>query len=216
MTTADADNQQGNQDTKDNPGQPPAPAYTPQIFNGTLPAAHAAIAKSIQAVEENVQRQHAKKLYKFLSTPESNMLELNLDTNPRTAFINLPKSQKVKLLFCRGVEASGIGRTSVVNNKFLWLCGNGGQDIGAPSPVTFPTTAQEMQTVACMSEEIFEQRLRDKGGEVYAWPLAARRTVTTTANIMQITPIPAFLVYNGIDEDLDAAVVQNFGIAIQR
>ena len=74
--------------------------------------------------------------------------------------LNLPKSPKVKLLFCSGVKASGIGKTSAIDNKFLWLNDNGRKDIGALTPITVPFIAQTLQSVVCMSEEVFDQCLR--------------------------------------------------------
>ena len=146
-------------------------------------------------------------LFEFFMDTQSNMLELNMDTTLHVVMLNLPKSAKVKLLFCGGMGSSGIGKTSPIDNKLLWLNGDGGKDIGAPTAITLPASTTDIIEVACMTEEVFDQRLRDKGGEAYTWPLAARNTVTTSADIMQLAPIPAFLVFDGFNADLDAANV---------
>lgn len=51
----------------------------------------------------------------------------------------------------------------------------------------------------------FHQKLREKDGVVYNWPLIMQTNVNTTKEIMQIAPIPAYLVYDGLHADIDAA-----------
>ena len=193
-------------DASTSQGPPPAPTYSPQIYNGTLPNPIAEVAKCFQTIPEATQIKDANTFLTFLQDPDSNPLELNMDNSLRAVLLNVPKSSRIKLLFCGGVGASGIGKTSPIDNKFVWLEGDGGTDVGAPSSLTIPLTAKEVNKVTCMSDAVFEQRLQDKGGTQYTWPLAtSRNNITTTEDIMQIAPFPPCLAYDGFLDDLDAA-----------
>ena len=202
MTTEEQNQASGTGD----PPMPP-PGYTAQIFNSTLPPPQAEVAKCFNSESKEEQLKNAEDLYSFLVDTTSNMLELNGDATLRVAMLNLPKSAKVKLIFCGGMGSSGIGKTSPIDKKLLWLNGDGGPEIGAPTAITIPAEARDSNKVACMSEEVFEQRLRDKGGASYTWPLATRNNVTTSEEVMQICPIPAFLVFDGFEVDIDAALI---------
>ena len=108
-------------------------------------------------------------------------------------------------MFCGGVGLSGIGQSSPTDNNFLWMHGDGGAELGAPSTLMFPTSARDVKQVSCMTEDQFKQKLVKKGGNTYSWPLITKANVSTTQDIMSIAPIPSFLVYDGVNKDLNAA-----------
>ena len=64
----------------------------------------------------------------------------------------------------------------------------------------------EKQTVVTMTENHFLSALITKGAG-YTHPLLNLIAVTTTEDMMQIAPIPLYFVYDGFDNDLDAACV---------
>jgi hypothetical protein len=90
----------------------------------------------------------------------------------------------------------------------LILTGDGGPDIGAPAPLVLPKSVVETRAVITMSEDMFKAKLMEKGPN-YSWPLVSRakatETETITVEIMQLAPVPTFLVYDGLVNDIDAA-----------
>jgi hypothetical protein len=189
-----------------------ANAYTNQIHDGTLPAPVGNVATALNADSLADQRTAATSLFTFLQNPERELLQLNIGDGdkPRTFLINLPNSSKVRVCHCIGVGASAIGTTSPTDGKLLVLTGDGGHDIGAPAPLVLPKSMVDAQDIISMTHELFVSRLAEKGRD-YTWPLASRAKAcegaTNTFNIMAIAPIPIFLVNDGIEADLDAALV---------
>ena len=187
-------------------------AYTNQIHDGTLPGPVGNVATALNTDSFADQRTAATAFFTFLTNPEKELLQLNIGEGdkPRTFLINLPNSSKVRVGHCIGVGASAIGTTSPTDGKLLVLTGEGGHDIGAPAPLVLPKSMVTTQEVISMSHELFVSRLAEKGKD-YTWPLTSRAKATKTANptvaIMAIAPIPFFLVNDGIDSDLDAALV---------
>ena len=64
----------------------------------------------------------------------------------------------------------------------------------------------ENQTVATMTKNQFSTALTTKGVG-HTSLLLNRVAVTTTKEIIQVAPIPPYFVYNGFDNNLDAACV---------
>ena len=106
-----------------------------------------------------------------------------------------------------GVGSSPIGSmASPVEGKLLFLQGEGNLEFGPPQPLFLPSTMVDKQKVTTMTEEQFSTTLTTKGTG-YTYPLLARIAVTTTEEMMQIAPIAPYFVYDGFDNDLDAACV---------
>ena len=57
-----------------------------------------------------------------------------------------------------------------------------------------------------MTETKFSTMLTAKG-PTYLYPSLARNAVTTLAEVFKLAPIPPYMVYDGFDQDLDAALV---------
>ena len=75
-----------------------------------------------------------------------------------------------------------------------------------PQPLCLPSTMVDTQTVAAMTKEQFSTTLMAKGTG-YMYPLLPQNAVTTTKEILQIAPIAPYFVYDGFDNNLDAAHV---------
>ena len=190
-----------------NPPQQQAPPYVPLISNGTLPPSKANVAVHLQATPEAEQVKQANDLYLFLTDTTSNLLTINMDTSPRTVLLNLPKLPKVKVLFCGRVGTSGIGHTLLIDNQFVWLTRDREMELGMPTALTLPLSITEAKQVSCMTQETLEQKLQEKGGASYLWPLIAVRNVQEKEDMIQVAPIPIFLVFNSFNDNLDAAEV---------
>ena len=198
----------------------PAPATTPDagddpeetlhtniIFTSdSLPAPTGNIPHLLHAYPIDLQRQQSIKLIDFLIGEDPDLLKLNEDPTPRTILISLPRSSKVKLVYCGGVGSSAIGTTSDIDGKFLFLTGDAGNDLGNPLPIVIPPTGHVQEGIMCMTHTQFSSNITSKG-ENYNYPLVARTNVTNTENIMQLAPIPAFLIYDGFHRNLDASDV---------
>jgi hypothetical protein len=186
-----------------------ADPYDYNIYNGTLPGPVGNVATALHG-DDHVARQKtsAATFFTFLQDPTQNLLQLNMDNTPRTVVFGIPNSSKLRVGHSLGLGASAIGSTSPIDDKLLILTGDGGHDIGAPAPLVLPKSVVDTRAVITMSEEMFKLKLTEKGAN-YSWPLVSRAKATETevikADIMQIAPVPAFLLYDGIDNDVDAA-----------
>jgi hypothetical protein len=120
----------------------------------------------------------------------------------------MPNSSKVWLLHCIGVGATAIGQMpSAIKGKLLFFHGDGGQDIGTPLPIVLPQSVLTKNEVLSMTQEQFHTNLNAQG-PTYLWPLVPHIRAfeaNKKHTIMQIAPIPAFLVLDGIHQDLDVA-----------
>jgi hypothetical protein len=185
--------------------------YTNVIFDGDLPGPTGNIAITLSNTTVADQKQEALEFFNYLRTPAKELLHLNLDNKPRVFIFGIRGSSKVRMCHAVGMGASAIGITSPIDGKLLALAGDGGQDIGAPTPIVLPTSMVEMQNIIAMSHDYFVTRLDEKG-ENYTWPLASRAKAVEgnedyTVQVLKLAPIPPFLIYDGIDQDLDAATV---------
>ena len=179
--------------------------YERVIFTeNELPGPASAVATQLSTTPIEIQRQQAIEFHTFLTSENRNLLELNSDTTARTAIIGIPGTNNVKVVYGASIGASGIGQTADTDNQVLLLQGDGGGDLGTPRPLTLPLTVLNSTDVATMTEEQFKTSLTTKG-PIFTYPLVARANITTSNNLMQLAPIPPFLLYDGINRDLNAA-----------
>ena len=172
-----------------------------------LPGASGKVPLEIANRSAATQKAAAKTLHSFLVlTQQLILLELNGDTNPYTFVVHIPGSSKLKVCYGLGVGSGTIGQTSPLNGHFLSFTGDGGGEHGVPLPFVFPTFARQTQIVGTMTHNQFSTALTVKGDE-YGWPLLQNAQVNTKTTTMKMAPIPSFLVYDGFETDLDAAVV---------
>ena len=182
-------------------------AYEPTIFDGTLPGPVGNVAMSLNDNEIAVHRQRAIDLFQFLTSEDRVLLQLNMDHTPRTCLVGMPNSSKVRVLHTFGIGASGIGSVSQIDNKLLFLTGDGGPDIGTPMPLVLPPQTVNLADRLCLTAEQFNTQIKAQGAQ-YTFPLVRRLDAAEiSVSIMQLAPIPSFLILDGIDQDLDAANV---------
>ena len=188
-------------------GEDAGAEHQPVLFDGTLPAATGNVAQKISATNIATQRQQAEDFYNYLALQTSDhLLQINEGTTPLIALINVPTSKEVKLLYSAGIGASPIGNTSPLDGKFLFLHGEGGNDLGNPDTLVLPGSIRIRVDVLTMTATQFSTALTEKGAN-YSHPLLARARVAETSSLMQISPIPPFLVYDGFEKNLDVAEV---------
>jgi hypothetical protein len=186
------------------------PLPEPILFNGTLPGAVGNVASILGAADIATHKQRAIDIHTFFMEENKEMLQLNMDHTTCTFIVGLPNSSKVRVLHCIGVGATAIGQMpSAIDGKLLFFHGDGGQDIGTPLPLVLPQSVLTPHEVLSMTQAQFHATLTEKG-PTYTWPLVPRIRAfeaNSKHTVMQIAPIPAFLVLDGIHQDLDAADV---------
>lgn len=177
------------------------------IFPGELPGPNGKIPEILHKTSPALQKKQASELFGFLADENSALLELNADTTPRVALINIPQTSKVRVVFGLGFGSQGLGQVSAISQQLLMLHGDGGGETGGiPSALVLPRSATTHHNINVMTVEQFSQKITEKGKD-YAYPLLPRNKISSQAKLMQICPIPAYLVYDGFTTDLDAADV---------
>ena len=187
---------------------PPAPAIIPVFYDGTLPGPDGAVAGQLNNTDMPTHRQRTTELYQFWINDTKEFLQLNMDHTARTCLLGLPGSSMVRVLHTTGVGASGLGTTSAIDNRLLFLMGDEGLDIGSPLPLTLPKSVVIRADVITVTKAQFHTNLTTQG-QAFTWPLV-RRTNTEAnpaVNVMQLAPIPSYLVLDGITKDLYAAEI---------
>jgi hypothetical protein len=150
-----------------------AETYVYNIYKGALPGPEGNVATALHGVDHvALQKTIAETFFTFLQDDNHNLLQLNMDNNPRTVVFGIPNSSKLHVRHALGLGASAIGSTSPIDDKLLILTGDGGHDIGAPAPLILPKSVVETRAVITMSHEMFTAKLTEKG-ENYMWPLVS-------------------------------------------
>jgi hypothetical protein len=180
--------------------------YQPQLYNGTLPGPTGQVATQLHAEDIAVHRQRVADLFTFFKNQNKNLLDLNSDNQPRTCIIGLPSLSKVCVLHTIGAGASRIGSVSPIDGQLLFLTGDGGNDIGTPVPLVLPPSILDSNDTICMELEQFKNLMMDQEGN-FTWPLqrCSVAVLNPKRELMKIAPLPAFLVLDGLTNDICAA-----------
>ena len=182
--------------------------YSPIFFtSGTLPAAQGTIAETFATIPMDAQRKAAEDLHSFLWTSNGgDMLRLNLGQTLLTCLVAIPATGMVKIVYGLGVGSAGIGEANPLEGKMLMLYGEGDKAIGPPEILVLGSESNQRITVNDPSDTEVQERLTAKG-KTFGRYLIAPRNVTSSAEILRIAAIPAYLVYDGFTNDLHAAEV---------
>ena len=172
----------------------------------TLPGPDTNIGHSIAETPIDTQRQIAIDFFTFLKSENKQLSQMNADNVPRTCVIGIPGSSLVKIVYGAGLGVSGIGQQSPIDSKLLVLHGDGGLDIGTPRPLVLPLESLEENEVASMTQEQFTETLTVKGAD-FQHPLLASTRVVERKVMLQVAPIPTYLIYDGLNKDLNAALI---------
>ena len=78
-----------------------------------------------------------------------------MDHTPQTCIVGMPDSHRICVLHAIGTRSSGIGAMSVLDNKLLFLTGDGGLDIGMPLPLVLPPETLTKSDQICLTQEQF-------------------------------------------------------------
>lgn len=185
-----------------------ADKYTCVLFTADSPPnATGSIVKHFAAVPTTDQRLQMEAFFSFLASTK-NPMKLNGKKNLFTAFLLVSDSSNVRVIYGTGYCARAVGSSSLVDNKFLTVSGEGDANIGPLEVQFFSKTVQGVHTVLNPSDEIVQATLTTRGAK-YGKHLIVPRSLeaTATAEIMLVAPIPPYLVYNSFNTVLDAAMV---------
>ena len=184
------------------------PAHVPVLHvAGDLPAATADVAKIPHDTSLENQRKNALAFFTFLTSPTPSFIRLNEGNQFQVALVSVPRTKFVKVVYGVGVGSSPIGSTPTpVEGKLLLLQRDGNAEFGPPQPLCLELTVLSKKTTAVMTAEQFSTAVTAKGA-TYMYPLVTRNAVTETKELMQLAPIPPYLLYDGFETDLDTAPV---------
>ena len=148
--------------------------HTPILHTAAnLPKATGSIPPTFTITTFANQRDTAMELFTFLRSPNPQLLKLNEGATVYTALVSIPRSKLVKLVFCPGMGSSPIGAaSSPIDEKLLFLHGDGSDELGPPSPLCLQTTVVASAEVNVMTEEQCLTALTAKGAEYTYPPLA--------------------------------------------
>ena len=154
--------------------------------------------------------------YAFLRQDTIQHLDINTDTIPRLALINIPILSKVQLLFGVGFGSRIIGAfPSKIANQYIMLSGEGGPELGCPNVLTLPSSIHHPSYIATMTAKTFSAKVKSKV-TTYNYPLLAHSNFGDTTEPLQIASIPPFLVYDSFKKNLDASEVPEQVLATDR
>ena len=88
----------------------------------------------------------------------------------------------------------------------LALFGEGRADLRKPQVIVLPDDIRAKYNVRCLTDAAILTAFQG-GNQAVDQPVARANAVTNKHNIMRIAPIPAYLVFDGFETDLDASMV---------
>ena len=93
-----------------------------------------------------------------------------------------------------------------MDDKFLFLHGDGSDEIGPPPPLCLPKNIVTPVGVHVMTEDQIMTALTSKGTQ-YTYPLIHQTQVLAQDTILKVAPIPPYFLYDGFEGGLDATLV---------
>jgi len=132
--------------------------------------------------------------------------DLNGDVAQFTALVSVPDTNMVKVIYGLGIGTAAIGQVSPLANRLLALFGEGGMALGPAQTIVLDATMREKALVKSITAAVV-QTVFAAGNVAVNASVQGALAVNEEAEIMNISPIPAYLVYDGFEQDLDAAMV---------
>jgi hypothetical protein len=177
--------------------------YENQIWDGTLPAATGDIAKEFHKLTTDDQTNLATTVYDFLQDNTNDITKLNAEHRLFSIIINVPQTNLLKVAYGLAYGTSGIGEASPLDSKILMLTGEGNQSVGCPTAIELPNSIRTIQQMKCPTDTQVQTAL---GTNKTSWHRFRTNNIDdeTVVDIMQLAPIPTFLIYDGFNKDISA------------
>jgi hypothetical protein len=191
------------------PAEPETP-FTTLHWDGIMPSANGTIAKLFNQVAEEAQMDDTNLMADFIAKQEETA-SLNLDTSLVPFLIAIPgNTRRVRVLYGVG---TGFGLKGIHENplqeNILALTGEAEDAITIPSAIILPDYT--LSTINCKipyPDDFETERTRETAGtpnDAAFWFNA--KDVSWEAAVSPAVPVPAFLVYDGFDADIDPIVI---------
>jgi len=182
-------------------------AYQSTFYGGNLPAPTGEVGQfNNRTVSTAGLKDQAEAFLNFLNDPTIDLRDLNGENTIFMAIIMVIGTQKVKVIYGMGRGTAQIGQVSPVANKMLSLFGEGGADLGTPQVIVLPDDIRAKYKVRGLTDAVIITAFQG-GNQAVDQPVGRASSVTNKHDIMRIAPIPAHLVFDGFDTDLDASIV---------
>ena len=132
------------------------------------------------------------------------------------AVVKIPSLSKVRLVFDVGFGLQIlVAMPSKMANQCVMLSGEGGPYLGCPNVLTLPASSNQLAYITTMTVKQFITKVTKKV-TAYNYSLLAHSNVSDTTKILQIAPVPTFLVSNGFEKDIYAAEVLKVVLSMDR
>ena len=192
-------------DSKDGLLTPVAVDHIPVFHTvDSLPIPGGNVATALHNTGCDALRDQADAFFHFLATPYPSFMKLNGSIDAYVVLVNIPKSNKVKVIFCLGFGSSPIGSPpTTTDGKLLCLHGDGSPEWGPPQPLVFLVSGLDLKEVTTMDFEEYSSTVAEKGA-AFSYPLLLDSELTEVCSIMKIAPIPVYFVYDRIQGDMHA------------
>ena len=185
------------------------------------PKGNCQIAKALTVRTFDEQETQAKEFFNFLSQHQADLEILNAETTTYTFLMHVPGTRSLKVCYGMGSGVSYGGlRGSTINDKALALSGDYQEGTKYPSILTFPIyDMSNPDTVKSPTyKQLFELNLSFGARKPSASKLTFFKStdLTETAKLHHLAPIPAFLVADHIDENIDVFTIIDRLLCIQQ
>ena len=179
------------------------------LHDEPLPTAVGPIAQEFARIPLDDQRSACSDLLTYLQKQEKDLYQLNGDTTLTVAIVHVPKTMTVRVVYGMGIGTPGFRGTTAIDRKPVCLFG----DIDSTQ-----NTADGMRLIpqVLVPKDIFvppAQWIADELSDPDKdWPLVKgstydRERATFLRKVVRLCPVPAYLVLDGFDNDLDIRVV---------
>lgn len=179
--------------------------YDPFVFSGELAQASSPIAQLIAQLPKDLQVTQAKELYEiFLSEDTTELLKLNGHTQLRTAIMHIANTNMVKVIYGMGVTSPSALEGGEAQQFIRAFTGEASSPGAPPQVLSFPVADITHESVPSVTHEdtvALLDKANDKGNKEL-WPIANSAKIDMEATLSKIVPIPAYLVYDGFNGDI--------------
>lgn len=114
----------------------------------------------------------------------------------------------VKIIYSMGYSTLAIGESTPLDNKFLVLHGEGNNTMGSPELAISPLAFVKSNNILNLTNVEVQTALTAKGKDFGPFLFPPRNfPLAQTATLFKIAPVPAYLVLNGLEQELNAVLV---------
>ena len=147
-------------------------------------------------------------MHTFIMEQGMDWLHLNVGATMMTAIVAVPNTSTVKVVYGLRYGTASIGETNNIQGKFLVLSNEGNKDCGPPDVLVFNNNIATTEEILNPTDTQIKDALAVKGanfGKHLIAPISLAGT--SIKEIPKIVALPAYLVYDRFNTDLNSAIV---------